>query len=161
MFRFCQDASALILKFLYIKTNIRHIHAYIVSRHIATRGNIRILCTPQPHVSSSEEILPRLTRCTLAQLRTKKSTFLKSYLHKVNVKSHPSPLCPICNTHIHTHDTHHLFNCTNIRTTLSPLDLWTDPVGVTVLPARWTENWLVYHTREDGTSPTSKSPMSG
>ena len=30
----------------------------------------------------------------------------------------PSPLCPLCN--IHTHDTHHLFNCTHIRTTLSP-----------------------------------------
>ena len=25
-----------------------------------------------------------------------------------------------------THDTHHLFNCTHIRTTLSPLELWTD-----------------------------------
>ena len=49
----------------------------------------------------------------------------------------PSPLCPLCN--IHTHDTHHLFNCTHIRTTLSPLDLWTDPAGVTALLARWTE----------------------
>ena len=85
---------------------------------------------------SSEEILPRLTRRTLAQLRTNKSPFLKSYLHKVDAKTHPSPLCPLCN--IHTHDTHHLFNCTHIRTTLSPLDLWTDPAGVTALLARWT-----------------------
>ena len=38
-----------------------------------------------------------------------------------------------------TQDTHHLFNCTHIRTTLSPLDLWTDPAGVTALLARWTE----------------------
>ena len=38
-----------------------------------------------------------------------------------------------------THDTHHLFNCSHIRTTLSPLDLWTDPAGVTSLLARWTE----------------------
>ena len=45
----------------------------------------------------------------------KKSPFLKSYLYKVNVKSHPSPLCPICNTHtrhtsslqLHQH-THHI-----------------------------------------------------
>ena len=66
-----------------------------------------------------------------------KSPFLKSYLHKVDAKTHPSPLCPLCN--IHTHDTHHLFNCTHIRTTLSPLDLWTDPTGVTALLARWTE----------------------
>ena len=88
-------------------------------------------------ISSSEERLPRLTRRTLAQLRTNKSPFLKSYLHKVDAKTHPSPLCPLCN--INTHDTHHLFNCTHIRTTLSPLDLWTDPAGVTALLARWTE----------------------
>ena len=120
-----------------IKTNMRHIHTSIVSRHLATRGNNKILRTPPPHTSSSEEILPRLTRRTLAQLRTNKSPFLKSYLHKVDAKTHPSPLCPLCN--IHTHDTHHLFNCTHIRTTLSPLDLWTDPAGVTAMLARWTE----------------------
>ena len=109
------------------KTNMRHIHTSIVSRHLATRGNNKILRTPPPHISSSEERLPRLTRRTLAQLRTNKSPFLKSYLHKVDAKTHPSPLCPLCN--INTHDTHHLFNCTHIRTTLSPLDLWTDPAG--------------------------------
>ena len=114
-----------------IKTNMRHIHTSIVSRHLATRGNNKILRTPPPHTSSSEEILPRLTRRTLAQPRTNKSPFLKSYLHKVDAKTHPSPLCPLC--HIHTYDTHHLFNCTHIRTTLSPLDLWTDPAGVNAL----------------------------
>ena len=36
-------------------------------------------------------------------------------------------------------DTHYLSNCTHIRTTLSSLDLWTDPAGVTALLARWTE----------------------
>ena len=112
---------------------MRHIHTSIVSRHLATRGNNKILRTPPPHTSSSEERLPRLTHRTLAQLRTNKSPFLKSYLHKVDAKTHPSPLCPLCN--IHTHDTHHLFNCTHIRTTLSPLDLWTDPAGVTALLA--------------------------
>ena len=105
-----------------IKTNMRH---------------IQILRTPPPHTSSPEEILPRLTRRTLAQLRTNKSPFLKSYLHKVDAKTHPSPLCTLCN--IHTHDTPHLFNYTHIRTTLSPLDLWTDLAGVTALLARWTE----------------------
>ena len=121
----------------YIKTNMRHIHTSIVSKHIATRGNNKILRTPPPHIRSSEEILPRLTRLTLAQLRTNKSPILKSYLHNVDGKSHPSPLFPLCNTH--THDTHHLFNCTHIRTTLSLLDLWTDPAGVTALLVRWTE----------------------
>ena len=117
------------------KTNMRHIHTSIVSKHLATRGNYKILHTLPPHVSSSEEILPRITRRTLAQLRTNKSTFLKVYLHKVNAKTHPSPLCPLCT--IHTHDTHHLFNCTHIHTTLSPLDLWTDHTGVMELLARW------------------------
>ena len=107
-------------------------------RHLATRGNNKILRTPPPHISSSEERLPRLTRRTLARLRTNKSPFLKSYLHKVDAKAHQSPLCPLCN--IQTYDTHHLFNCIHIRTTtLSPLDLWTNPAGVIAPLARWTE----------------------
>ena len=97
-----------------IKTNMRYIHTSIFSRHLATRGNKKILRTPPPHISSFEEILARITHRTLAQLRTNKYPFLKSYLHKVDAKTHPSPLCPLCS--IHTHDTHHLFNCTHIRT---------------------------------------------
>ena len=104
-----------------IKTNMRHIHTSIVSRHLATGDNNKILRTPSPHISNSDGIFPRLTHRTLVQLRTNKSPFLKFYLHKVDAKSHPSPLCPLCNTQIH--DTHHLFNCTHIRTTLSPLNL--------------------------------------
>ena len=86
-----------------IQTNMRHIHASIVSMHLDTRGNSKILHTPPPHISSSEVILPRITRRTLAKLRINRSPFLKSYLHKVDVKTHPSPICPLCNTH--THDT--------------------------------------------------------
>ena len=126
---------------------MRHIHTSIVSRHLATRGNNKILRTPPPHTSSSEKILPRLTRRTLAQLRTNKSPFLKSYLHKVNAKTHPSPLCPLCN--IHTHDTHHHFNCTHLRTTLSPRSdctagqmdgeagWWTTSGNIGVPPLTW------------------------
>ena len=91
-----------------IKTIVHQIHTSIVSRHLATRGNDKI---PPPHISSSEEFLPHLRRRTLSQLRTNKSPFLKSYLHKVDAKSHPSPLCPLCNTH--THNTHHVFNSTH------------------------------------------------
>ena len=69
-----------------IKTNMRHIHTSIASMRLATRGNNKLLRTPPPHISSSEEILPRLTRHTLAQLRTNKSPFLNVYLHKVDVK---------------------------------------------------------------------------
>ena len=65
------------------------------------------------------------------------SPYLESYVHKADAKSHPSSICPMYNTHIH--NTHHFFNCTHIRTTVSPLDLRTDPAGVTALLARWTE----------------------
>ena len=117
-----------------IKTNIRHIHTSIVSMHLATRGNNKILCTLPPHISSSEKILPRLTHRTLAQLKINKSPFFQVYLRIGDAKTHPSPLCPLCKTL--THDTHYLFNCIHIRTTLSPLDLWTDPTGVSALLAR-------------------------
>ena len=99
--------------------------------------NIPTDTTPPPHISISEEIIPCLTRHTRAQLITTKSPFLKSYLHKVDAKSQASPLCPLCN--IHTYDTHHLFNCNHIRTTLPSLDLCTDHAEVTVLLDRWTE----------------------
>ena len=115
---------------------MRHTYTSIVSRYLATKDNNKILFTPPPHIRSSEEILSRLTHRTIAPLRTNKSPFLKSYLHKVDAKYHPSPLCPLCNTL--THNTHHLFNCTHIHTTFSPLDLWTDPCGVTALLVRWT-----------------------
>ena len=138
------------------KTNMRHMHTYIVSWHLATRDNNKILRTPPPHISSSEEILPRLTRRTLAKPRTNKSPFLKSYLHKVDAKSHPSTLFPLCN--IHTHDTHNIFNYTHIRTTLSPLDLWTDPAGVTAMRARLTKKLAdaPQAGRSDGLPPLSR-----
>ena len=104
------------------KTNMRHIHTSIVSRHLATRGNGKILRIPPPHISNSEEILPRFIRRTLAQLRTSISPFLKSYLNKVDAKSHPTPRFPLYNTH--THNVYNLFNCTHICTTLPLLDLW-------------------------------------
>ena len=91
--------------------------------------------------------------------RTNKYPFLKSYLHNVDAKSHPSPRWPLCNTH--THDTHHLFNCTHIRTTLSPLDLWTDPAGVMELLARWRDCWLVDQKWDYRTPPTNKGQGSG
>ena len=120
--------------------NAIYIHTPIVSRHLATRRNNNILRTHPPYLSSSEEILPRLTRRTLIQLRTNKYPFLNSYLHKVDANSHPSPLCTLCNTHIH--NAHHLFNCIHKHTTLSPLDLWIYHAGVTTLLARWKENLI-------------------
>ena len=123
-----------------IKTNKHHIHTSIVSRHLATRGNNKILRTPPPHISSSEEILPRLTRRARAQLRTNKSPFLKFYLHKSTPNRHYAPSATP-----HAQD---LFNCTHIHATLSPIDLWTDPAGVMELLARWRDNLLVDQKRD-------------
>ena len=114
---------------------MRHVHASIVFRHLA---NNKILRIPLPHISSSEETLPRLTRGTITKLRTNKLPILKSYLHKVDPNSHPSPLSPPPLHHSHTRHTSSL-QFTHIRTTLSPLDFWTDPAGLIALLARWTE----------------------
>ena len=70
---------------------MHHIHTSIISRHLVTRGNKKILHTPPPHISSSEETLHHLMHHTLAQLRTNKYPF--SYL--TYTKSPP--------THIHHH----------------------------------------------------------
>ena len=113
-------------------TNMCHIHTSVVSRHIATRGNNKILHTHPPHIRSSEGILPRLVT-PLSNSEQINNPFSNHTYTK------PTPI------HIHhyyalfvTHNTHRLFNCTHIRTTLSSLDLWTDPAGVTELLARWT-----------------------
>ena len=118
-----------------IKANMRDIHTTIVSQHLTVRDNNKILRTHPPQVSSTEENLPRHTRRTLAQLRTNKSPFLLSYLHKIDASTHPSPLCPLCRTHEHT--TQHLFSCPQIHTTLSALNLWRDPSGVAALLDDW------------------------
>ena len=135
------------------KTKMRYIHTSIVSRHLATRVNNEILRIPPSHSSSSEEIHPRFIRRTLAQLRTNKSPFLKSYLHKVDAKSHPSPLFPLCNTHLH--NTHHLINCTHVVTpgfvdrphridcTVGQMDGedgWWTTRGKIGLPPQWIDN---------------------
>ena len=105
-----------------IKANMRDIHTSIVSQHLAERDNNKILRTHLPQVSSTEENLSRHTRRTLSQLRTNKSNFLLSYLHKIDASTHPSPFCPLWRTHEHT--AQHLFSCPQIRTTLSAMDLW-------------------------------------
>ena len=130
---------------------MRHIQTYIVSRHLATRDTNKILRISPLHISSSEEILPPFTRRSLAQPRTNKSPFLKSYLHNVDAKSHPLSLCLFCNTYIHS--THHLYapHCHHWMFGQTPPDLRhcrPDARG----------SWLVQHKhkREDQTPSTSK-----
>ena len=60
--------------------------------------------TPTAHSPST---LPQHTRCTLAEISTNKSPFVKSYLRKIDDHKYPSPLCPLFQkqTHTHTHKT--------------------------------------------------------
>ena len=138
-----------------IKTNMRHIHTSIVYMNLDTRGNNKILRTPPPHIKSSNRYFPASLVASLSnseQINHPSS----NHRHKVDAKTHLSPRCPRCNTH-----THHLFNCNHIRTTLSPLDVWTDPTGVTALLARWTEKLAGGPQARRSDSPASNGHGSG
>ena len=132
---------------------MRHKHTSIVYMHLTTRRNNKILHTPLPHNSSSEKILPSLTIVAPLpnSIRTNKSPFLKSYLHKADAKSHPSSLDLLCNTHIYT--THitssfaqtyaphgHPWICGQPRRSGCTVG---QMVRVTALLARWTEKLAI------------------
>ena len=74
-----------------IKTNMHHIHTSIVVMHLATRGNNKILRTPPPHISSSEE---RLSASLVAPFPNSEETNFPSSNHTYT-KSTPK--------HIHHH----------------------------------------------------------
>ena len=93
-----------------------------------------------PSVSPAELLLSRETRRTLAQHRTNKSPLLVSYLFSIGDPRHPSPLCPLCLMHDHTSS--HLFECKSLPTSLSSLDLWTNPDKVEPFLATWGERLL-------------------
>ena len=115
-----------------IKTNMRHIHTSIVSRHLATRGNKKY-CT---HLHHTLGALKRDFPVSLIapfpnsdkQISLPQIILIQSPGQITSITTMP----PLQYTH-----THHLFNCTHICTTLSSLDLWTDPAGVMELLARW------------------------
>ena len=48
-----------------------------------------------------------------------------------------------------------------ICTTLSPLDVWTDPAEVMELLARWRDKQVVHQKRDDRTPTKIKSQWSG
>ena len=102
----------------------------------------------------AELLLSRETRRTLAQLRTNKSPLLVSYLFSIGDPRHPSPLCPLCLMHDHTSS--HLFECKSLPTSLSSLDLWTNPdkvepflatYGERLLAATWFGCWTLLAAR--------------
>ena len=118
-----------------ISQNLKEIHTMTVKECLLTYKPNPIIALPAPDINQSEQTLPRKTRRILAQLRTNKSPILKTYLHSIDPKNHPSPICPLCNSQ--DHNTQHLFSCPKINTSLTTLDLWDDPVAVATLLQQW------------------------
>ena len=123
-----------------IQSNLKLIHSHIVSNHLSQRPPNKVLQDQTPYVSPAELLLSRETRRTLAQLRTNKSPLLVSYLFSIGDPRHPSPLCTLCLMHDHTSS--HLFECKSLPTSLSSLDLWTNPDKVEPFLATWGERLL-------------------
>src|SRR5579872_2406190 len=118
-----------------INQNIKVNHSLAVTNHKCTIPETKILEMQAPKIHHSEETLTRYHRRLLSQLRTSKSPFLLSYLHKINPSEHPSPLCPLCSDQ--NHDTIHLFQRIQIQTTLTPIDLWNNPCEAAELLYIW------------------------
>ena len=115
-----------------IKTNMCHIHTCIVSRHLATRGNNKILHT---HLYHTLAALKRYFPSLVAPLPNSEQTNLSSANHTYtkstpnHIQHYYSPSAtpthtPSLQLHPHMHHT-------------VTLDLWTDPTGVMELLARW------------------------
>ena len=117
-----------------IKTNCTAIHTTVVNDHLFSLEENKILNDNAPKIHSSERKLSRKMCCTLAQLRLGNSSFLLSYLNKINPQIYKSPLCLYCNSS--PHNTQHLFNCPTFSTNLNVIDLWKSPVSVSDLLAR-------------------------
>src|SRR5579872_3419369 len=125
MFTFIKQPKSNNLNDTEINQNIKVNHSLAATNHKCTIPENKILEMQAPAIHHSEETLTRYHRRLLSQLRTNKSPFLLSYLHKINPSEHPSPLCPLCSDQ--THDTIHLFQCIQIQPTLTPIDLWNNP----------------------------------
>ena len=110
------------------------------SRSEGQRPPNKVLQDQTQSVSPAELLLSRETSRTLAQLRTNKSPLLVSYLFCIGDPRHPSPLCPLCLMHDHTSS--HLFDCKSLPTSLSSLNLWTNPDKVEPFLATWGERLL-------------------
>ena len=116
------------------RTNLSSIHTQIVADYLTNRKHNKITNTTPLTIHKSEKSLPRRTRTRLAQLRTGKSPILQAYLHNIHPELH-TPQCPLCGHN--THDTQHIFHCTNIPTRLDTTSLWTCPVEAAEVVDLW------------------------
>ena len=103
----------------------------------------RVLQVADPEINKEEINLPRETRTQLSRLRSGFSRTLKSYMSRIEEDIIDE--CPNCNAT--PHDTTHLFNCPSTPTTLTPLDLWTNPRNCAKFLKLLPEGW------DDGPAP--------
>ena len=108
------------------KIGLNTLHTEAVAASIAQAPPNKVILRAAPEVNAEEKKLPRSSRVTLAQLRSNYSTKLMSTLHCFNPDTY-NPECPKCGDE--PHDTNHLFNCPVDPTTLTTLDLWSNPVA--------------------------------
>ena len=73
-------------------------------------------------------------RTKLAQLGANKLPLLQSYLHAVNFETYV-PQCLLCFSH--THDTNHLFNCSQVPTQHNTTNLWKKPLEAAEVIQEW------------------------
>lgn len=106
------------------RRTLKKIHTDSVSKTIEDLGPNNLLQIKPPEIHPSEKTLPRKTRTTLAQLRCGYSTYLHSYMARID--NNFSNICPKCN--LFPHYTEHLFNCPADQTNLDIESLWKKPV---------------------------------
>lgn len=104
----------------------KQIHTNTVQSTIDSYIPNKVLQTSPPEINSEEKILPRRSRTTLAQLRSGYSSYLNTFLHRINRSQ--TEMCPSCHNAPHTSE--HIFQCPAkpCPTNLSITSLWTDPV---------------------------------
>ena len=129
------------------------------------------ICSLAPHIrlTGHQRIYGGIWWDQFVRLATETLTDLKTDLVVANNNTTYTKSTPKHTYHHYApsvtfiHTTNHLFNCTHLRTTLSPLELWTDPGRVMKLLARWMEKlaggpkagW------SDSPPPTNKGQGSG
>ena len=99
------------------KIGLKHLHIKNV-KEFTENHHSQLWGKDTPEVNF-EEKKSHEARCTLAQLYSRYSTILNSYLHRIRPNT-----CTVCN--LGPHDMHHLFNCPGRQTNIGILGLWTD-----------------------------------
>ena len=128
-----------------LKLGMKSIHTVDVRSAINSYSTNPITANRHPPIDGSEQELPRRTRATLEQLRSRWCHIPKHYMSRINHEI--QDICPNCGTS--PHYVHHLFNCPRKPTTLEITSLWTNPIEA--------EIFLYLDTEENDDETTIRS----